>query len=291
MNCGSREGVVRKMDRDCSCLKDCFEKLHMSIERNIVSVLNKSFVECFLKCSECCKDINYVSEFSKLASMRLMETYKCNDGVKKLLSEVTKYINDLEEAAKKVFNNVFRYEVVLVSRLTVHGSSHHLPLDISLAWDSLFNVPYIPSSSIRGVVRAFFEENNIVVDGENLARLFGETEYSSSVIFFDAYPVDCKGENLVEADVITPHYSEVTGRIDEARSSPTPLVFPVLAPGTVLHVLVALKKSLNAKAQKKFLESIPEALKRGLGAKTLVGYGYVKVELLSSKVEKYESKS
>ncbi|MEM4777768.1 MAG: type III-B CRISPR module RAMP protein Cmr6 [Desulfurococcaceae archaeon] len=274
------------MDKNCICLNDCFEKSHMSIERNIVSVLNKSFVDCFLKCSECCKDIRYISEFSKLASMRLMEIYKCNDSVKSLLSEVKKYINNLEEAAKKVFSNVFRYEVKLVSRLTVHGSSHHLPLEISLAWDSLFNVPYIPSSSIRGVVRAFFEENNIVVDGVNLVDLFGKTEYSSSVIFFDAYPVDCNGENLVEADVITPHYSEVTGKIDEARSSPTPLVFPVLAPGTVLHILVALKKSLNAKAQEEFVNKVREALGKGLGAKTLVGYGYGEVKLSSSKVER-----
>ncbi|MEM1694829.1 MAG: type III-B CRISPR module RAMP protein Cmr6, partial [Ignisphaera sp.] len=87
------------------------------------------------------------------------------------------------------------------------------------------------SSSIKGVVRAFFEENN-VAEKSGIAKLFGDTEYSSDVVFLDAYPVGCEGENLVEADVITPHYNEVTGRIDEARSSPTPLVFPVLAPGT-----------------------------------------------------------
>ncbi|MEM4584671.1 MAG: RAMP superfamily CRISPR-associated protein, partial [Ignisphaera sp.] len=188
-------------DRGCSCLNDCFKSLAIFIHSNIVSVLSKSFVDCFLKCSEHCKGISYVSEFSRLASKHLMEIYRCNDHVKQLLEETKKYVDNLEEAAKQVFSNVFRYEVKLISRLTVHCSSRHLPLEISLAWDPVLNVPYIPSSSIRGVVRAFFEENN-VAEKSGIAKLFGDTEYSSDVVFFDAYPVGCEGENLVEADVI-----------------------------------------------------------------------------------------
>ncbi|MEM2389776.1 MAG: type III-B CRISPR module RAMP protein Cmr6 [Ignisphaera sp.] len=270
-------------DRGCSCLNNCFESSAISIHSNIVSVLSKSFVDCFLKCSECCKGISYVSEFSRLASRRLMEIYRCGDPVKRLLEETKKYIDNLEEAARQVFSNVFRYEVKLMSRLTVHCSSHHLPLDISLAWDPVLNVPYIPSSSIRGVVRAFFEENNVVVNSRNLAKLFGDTEYSSDVAFFDAYPVRCEGENLVEADVITPHYNEVAGRIDEARSSPTPLVFPVLAPGTVLHVVVVLKKPLGRELSGVFMDNVGKALGSGLGAKTSVGYGRIRVINVLSK--------
>ncbi|MEM1646483.1 MAG: type III-B CRISPR module RAMP protein Cmr6 [Ignisphaera sp.] len=270
-------------DRGCSCLNDCFESSAISIHSNIVSVLSKSFVDCFLKCSECCKDISYVSEFSRLASKRLMEAYKCNDHVKQLLEETKKYVDNLEEAAKQVFSNVFRYEIKLMSRLTVHCSSHHLPLEISLAWDPVLNVPYIPSSSIRGVVRAFFDENKVVVNSKNLAELFGDTEHSSDIVFFNVYPVRCEGENLVEADVITPHYNEVAGRIDEARSSPTPLVFPVLAPGTVLHVVVALEKPLEKELLSDFMNSVGKALESGLGAKTSVGYGRIRVINVLSK--------
>ncbi|MEM4628280.1 MAG: type III-B CRISPR module RAMP protein Cmr6, partial [Ignisphaera sp.] len=110
-----------------------------------------------------------------------------------------------------------------------------------------------------------------------------DTEYSSDVVFFDAYPVRCEGENLVEADVITPHYNEVAGRIDEARSSPTPLVFPVLAPGTVLHVVVALKKPLGRELSGVFMDNVGKALGSGLGAKTSVGYGRIRVINVLSK--------
>jgi len=273
---------VKERSRDCSCLTECFESSPMSIHVNVVSLLSKSFVECFLKCSECCKGVSYVSEFSRLASERLMKVYKCTDDVKRLLENIKKYIDELQRAAEQVFSSIIRYEVELESRLTVHGSSHHLPLQISLAWDPVLNVPYVPSSSIRGVTRAFFEKSiqeGEVSDGvEDLIKLFGDTKHFSDVVFFDAYPVECRGEHLVEADVITPHYSEVAGTIDEARSSPVPLVFPVLAPRTVLHVLVALRKPMDGNTLKIFMDKVREALESGLGAKTSVGYGRVKVK-------------
>ncbi|MEM4827778.1 MAG: type III-B CRISPR module RAMP protein Cmr6 [Desulfurococcaceae archaeon] len=272
---------VKERSRGCSCLTECFESSPMSIHVNVVSLLSKSFVECFLKCWERCKDIGYVSEFSRLASERLMEVYKCNDDVKRLLENIKRYLDELQRAAEQVFSSVIRFEVELESRLTVHGSSHHLPLQISLAWDPVLNVPYVPSSSIRGVVRAFVEGNiqggEVTGSIEDLVKLFGDTEHSSDVVFFDAYPVECRGEHLVEADVITPHYSEVEGTIDEARSSPVPLVFPVIAPRTVLHVLVALRKPVDGKTLENFMDKVREALESGLGAKTSVGYGRVKV--------------
>uniref|UniRef100_A0A7J3MYW0 Type III-B CRISPR module RAMP protein Cmr6 n=1 Tax=Ignisphaera aggregans TaxID=334771 RepID=A0A7J3MYW0_9CREN len=278
-----RDRSMREVGSNCSCLNDCLASSIKSVSNNIISILNKSFVDCFLKCSECCKDINYVSEFSKIASVRLMNIYRC-ESAKHLLSYTKEYVNKLVEAIKQVFHVVITFRVRLVSRLAVHCASHHLPLEISLAWDPVLNVPYIPSSSLRGVVRAFFEANNVVVHGRNLAELFGSTEYSSDIVFFDVYPVECGEEYLIEADVITPHYSEIEGVIDEASSSPTPLIFPVLAPGTELLVVVALKEPLEAGLLNGFVDNIGKALESGLGAKTSVGYG--RISVLSKKVEK-----
>ncbi|MEM4005894.1 MAG: hypothetical protein QXM43_09750, partial [Desulfurococcaceae archaeon] len=65
-----------------------------------------------------------------------------------MLSYTKEYVNKLVEAIKQVFHVVITFRVRLVSRLAVHCASHHLPLEISLAWDPVLNVPYIPSSSL-----------------------------------------------------------------------------------------------------------------------------------------------
>ncbi|MEM1635960.1 MAG: type III-B CRISPR module RAMP protein Cmr6 [Thermosphaera sp.] len=276
-----KKGVsARENNRDEGryCLKECFESSAIPIYKNIASALNKSFVECFLRCADHFKDVAYVSEFSKHVSERLMKIYECGGDAKVLLDETKKYIDNLEQATRQAFWGVFRYEASLQSRLTVHGSSHHLPLEISLAWDPLFNVPYIPSSSIRGVVRAFYGEND-----SHVADLFGDVDHMSNIVFFDAYPVRCEGRSLIEADVITPHYVEIAGRMDEARSSPIPLIFPVLAPGTVLHILVALKRPVENDLLSDFVNKVGKALESGLGARTSVGYGRICVKVLNKE--------
>ncbi|MEM4435665.1 MAG: RAMP superfamily CRISPR-associated protein [Thermosphaera sp.] len=179
---------ARKNSRDegSDYLYKMFQKFCNSLYENIASALNVSFVECFLECTDHSKDVAYVSEFSKYFSERLMEIYECDGNVKLLLDETKKCIDNSEKATRQAFWGIFRYEASLQSRLTVHGSSHHLPFEISLAWDPIFNVPYIPSSSIRGVVRAFYGEND-----SHAADLFGDVDHMSNIVFFDAHPVRC----------------------------------------------------------------------------------------------------
>ncbi|MEM4435666.1 MAG: hypothetical protein QXO22_01690 [Thermosphaera sp.] len=83
--------------------------------------------------------------------------------------------------------------------------------------------------------------------------------------------------------MITPHYVEIAGRIDEARSSPIPLIFPVLAPGTVLHILVALKRPVENDLLSDFINKVGKALESGLGARTSVGYGRICVKVLNKE--------
>lgn len=280
---GKNRDKTFSKDRNCKCLDECLESANPTLNSNTVSILNKSFVDCYLKCSECCKDIDYVSRFSEKASKLLMDVYSCKS-VGRLLGLVANYVNNLFEGVKQVFSTVFMINVRLLSRLAIHCSSKHLPLQISLAWDPVFNVPYVPSSSIKGVVRSYFMKNNIRIGGMEPEELFGTTEHQGELIFFDAYPVKCEGTYLVEADVIAPHYRELEGLIDEARSSPTPLVFPVIARGTELNIIVALGETLvkripsyNVNIIKELINNIASALEEGLGAKTSVGYGRIKV--------------
>jgi CRISPR-associated protein Cmr6 len=92
-----------------------------------------------------------------------------------------------------------------------------------------------------------------------------------ALIITDALPTSSA---VVEPDVITPHYKEPDVRED--RAEPTPLVFPVVKPGATFDFFVA-SRSIEARCAKEIYSLINEALAEGLGAKTRLGYGIVKL--------------
>ena len=70
--------------------------------------------------------------------------------------------------------NVFAIDARLVSKLLVYTGNPFLPLEISLAWDPILNLPYIPSSTIKGAVRSWIELYvGKSVDGVSLEEIFG----------------------------------------------------------------------------------------------------------------------
>ncbi len=118
--------------------------------------------------------------------------------------------------------------------------------EVGLAWDMLFDLPYIPGSSLKGLVRSWSLRGCAELDGvENrrkcaglvfqlfgatvgwaardeeaqwFADVFGEVPFvgreeggwAGLVAFYDAYPVERGtgrlGCGLLEPDVVTPHY-------------------------------------------------------------------------------------
>jgi len=164
------------------------------------------------------------------------------------------------------------------SRLVIDTRNPIFPLEISIAWDPMLNVPFIPSTSLKGRARAYFELNNVEVDGLKTYELFGTQSSEGVVLFTDAYPVSCRGKHLVEPDVLTPHYSEARYAIDEASASPVPIVFLTVSPRVTFRFLIAIDKKFKAETSVKVANEISKALSTGVGAKTAVGYGRLKVE-------------
>jgi len=284
----SVEGLPR-----CEAL-DGYLDLKVLASRNVVSAVSRAFVECFLEYLDRRRGHEilerYVSLFSREVTERLRWSYSC-DRVKGLLEESRRRVTEVYSFAKEVFGSAFMLQGVLQSRFLVHTRSPTLPLDVGLAWDPILNLPYIPASTVKGVVRAYLANNRI--DDLNVGELLGEggeEGHVSYVIFFDSYPVDCRG-TLVEPDVITPHYREVEGLIDETSVKPTPIVFPTIAPGTTIYFPVAInmkliKKPSSGNKVKKLedvntindlVDKIMRALESGIGAKTSLGYGYVRM--------------
>jgi CRISPR-associated protein Cmr6 len=272
-------------------LRDCIDgNLTNLINRNVITALVNTFVKCYEFYDESEVGVSYTSIFSRDASIKLYEEFKCSK-IGNLLVNSLKYINELYNVAREVFDAVFLLKLQLVSRLTISTRNPAIPLEISISWDPVLNLPYIPSSSLKGIARSYIESIKSNIDGVPITTFFGGSSSVGLAIFFDTYPIECSGDSLIEPDVITPHYKEVDGGVDEVSSSPTPIVYPTIAPNTVFATIIALKYSyeegkivIDPKKAYEFIRYVQEALTQGIGAKTTLGYGRIRPILSTSNV-------
>jgi CRISPR-associated protein Cmr6 len=178
--------------------------------------------------------------------------------------------------------------------VTGTGRSH--PVENGFVWHPTLGTPYLPGSSIKGMIRRWAEEA-----GESPARIsaaFGPDDQrdqddpavtdddaptprgAGHVIVFDAIPVK---PPRVEADVLTPHYANWTPEDPPGDwGSPVPVPFLVTAAGTdFLFAIVragsradAAGKDADTDLADDVWRWLTSALgERGAGAKTAVGYG------------------
>jgi len=288
-------------DRRDTEISKCVEGALTNIQsRNVVSAFIKAFTDCFIKHFEGGKEIkSYVTEFSRVATKKLYNELKCRN-IQNQLQQISAYLDTIYSQLTLLFDAVIRFRLVLHSRLSIDTKNPLLPLEISISWDPILNVPYIPASSLKGVVRTYLELNNIRdIDSIPIEVILGSASNSMSlipslIVFTDAYPVACSSteQSLIDPDVVTPHYKEVNKCIDEVCVEPTPLVFPTLAKGVELSFIMAIdygcdeidkKCKLTSNTAMKIAEYVKKALETGIGSKTSVGYGRVKVNIIKQQ--------
>jgi CRISPR-associated protein Cmr6 len=161
----------------------------------------------------------------------------------------------------------------LMTRLAIHlRSPYTSPLELGISWDPYWNLPYIPATSLKGAIRSSASRTNCLKD-------LGTLEEASSVVVLDAYPILCPhGRSLVTVDIINPHYREVEREVSEVESSPTPLAMLTVASGSAFRIaILATKRKRPACAEEELSRLVSEALRRGIGAKTSLGYGMFNV--------------
>jgi len=254
-------------------LKKCVEEVRLEPARvNVVSATSRAFVECYLKT----RVDDYIAHFSRLVSEAIYRAFECGR-ISEILTETSKRLDTIASSLAET-HHIFDMRLTTDSRLVIDTRNPIFPLEISIAWDPMLNVPFIPSTSLKGRARAYFELNNVEVDGLKTYELFGTQSSEGVVLFTDAYPVSCRGKHLVEPDVLTPHYSEARYAIDEASASPVPIVFLTVSPRVTFRFLIAIDKKFKAETSVKVANEISKALSTGVGAKTAVGYGRLKVE-------------
>ncbi|MGY0288937.1 MAG: type III-B CRISPR module RAMP protein Cmr6 [Candidatus Methanodesulfokora washburnensis] len=168
---------------------------------------------------------------------------------------------------------VFDFLGVTRSRLIVGMASDVFGkqiFEVGLSWDPLLNLPYIPASSLKGAFKSYVEE----MKRQDLVSLLGTKEEASSVVFLNSYPVSSK-YNLLVPEVTTPIYREQEEMIRETRAKPNPVIYPVVNKDVTFRILIGVKSEKKDISDQLRL-FLGDVLERGIGAKTLLGYGIIK---------------
>ena len=162
------------------------------------------------------------------------------------------------------------------------GGETILETDITLHY--LYGIPYIPSSALKGLTRAYvtgeieeYKSNKIENDNDVVKRIFGSQEHAGTVIFFDAMPDN--GKVAFAIDIMNPHYPEYYGgnKAPTNDQSPVPITFLTVTNTSFMFALAP--RNTNEKQHKTDVESVKTWLqdalqKYGIGGKTSAGYGY-----------------
>jgi len=236
-----------------------------------------------------------LNQLNRTLMMELVNAYKC-ENVRDLLANVAKHMDYVAKSLEELgYEVVFRGDMTLMSRLAINLRHPYTgPLEAGISWDPYWNLPYIPSSSLKGAIRAIAENTR-----PHCTKAFGDTEESSTIVVLDSYPTYCPGgKSLLTLDIINPHYREVEGEISEVESSPTPLTMLTVSTGVAFRVIVLVARNRLTtrcnKAPKDYVYVnkdckeacttddlkgiLMQALMEGIGAKTALGYGAFRME-------------
>lgn len=186
----------------------------------------------------------------------------------------------------------------------VVGLGHESVYETAITLHHIYGFPYIPASSIKGVLRSWIitqcfdkEAGNNTIDlagaeeralnDKGFVVLFGNTETQGSITFLDAYPTQSPN---IEPDVMNPHYGPYYGKkeklngdkeapVDYHNPVPIPFLTVVNTPfqfifGTQSTQTIETGKFAGKTNLAIIQKWLPQALmEHGIGAKTAVGYG------------------
>lgn len=187
-------------------------------------------------------------------------------------------------------------ELTTTSRL-LSGLGNGHPFETGFIWHRSLGVPFLPGSSVKGLLRAWLQYWSGAEGAElkkQIDELFGpDSENDSpsaaagSLIVFDALPLT---PPKLQADILTPHYGPYYD--DPVKNppadwySPVPVHFLTVAEGTKFLFGLAPRpgawrkasreeqKEKKAAAMRQGVDLLLEALEYlGAGGKTAVGYG------------------
>lgn len=179
----------------------------------------------------------------------------------------------------------------------VSGMGNAHPVENGFTWHPVYGTPYLPGSSVKGLLRAWMEVwANAEQSEEDRTHLIhtwfgrsagtdgkGDAGKAGDLIFLDALPIESP---RVSVDIMTPHmgkwYEQGGERITEESQpgdwhNPVPVPFLVASDARFVFSIVprtpeAQKEGLAEEA----MDHLKNALAwLGAGAKTAAGYGHM----------------
>jgi len=234
--------------------------------------------------------------FYSLQNKRMLDISKAKEKVYEFKSnnfqEANDYINKLNERQRQIADKSFT--LTTKSRLIV-GLGGGSALEVSIKLHFIYGFPYIPSSAIKGVLKAYkilklkkvnfdFEKyskfEKEIESGDKgseeigaFVRVFGNQQYKGDLIILDAIPEKFP---KLEEDIMNPHYPKYYND----KKPPTDDQYPV--PIKFLTVEKEEKFNFYFKNSQVYKEAFETDLKQdlieafnylGIGAKTGIGYG------------------
>jgi len=212
---------------------------------------------------------------------------------RQLLSSLHRRQNALAAA---VANSIWRRSAKSTAPfLTGTGMEH--PLENGFAFLNPYGLPYLPGSSVKGVLRRAVE---LLANGEfgdqcgwdaaAITTLFGYEAPSGeqnaprnrgSLIFWDVLPEPASGKLAV--DIMTPHYSHYyQGNSPPTDSGqPNPIMFLTVPPGSRFDFYVQCQTATLPEPLRNIWQSLLDSAFQhafdwlGFGAKTAIGYGHL----------------
>ena len=235
---------------------------------------------------------------------------KNNQTLKNLLDAKQKSQQHFCEIHEKTGYEFISFKAELKSPLiTGIGQTH--PNEVGMVFDHTMGIPYIPASSVKGIVRfahmleliksenleeytktdkdgEYIDESNLktkipaIFGGDADEEKEGEKKtkkLKGKVIFLDAYPEKIPD---LHVDIMNPHYgdyySDENGKTPPADYlDPTPIKFLTVKPGTkfIFRALVPKNSDLLETVKIAFKNALED---EGVGAKTAIGYGRFEIQ-------------
>jgi len=217
------------------------------------------------------------------------------EGKTEFLESFVKTFNENADA-KELFQETLARRVAALEPLRAqpHTSTSALivgigrwnPLEVGLTLDRFTGSPYLPGSTVKGLLRAAAVlvskgelpgDEALWTNAQVLTRVFGTEEQQGNFVFYDALPAQWP---VLEVDVMTPHhskYNDGSGPFAADWDEPVPVHFLRIKQGTRFLFW------FGPRDPKKAVKGDQQALGRlltaaldwlGAGAKTSSGYGW-----------------
>lgn len=141
----------------------------------------------------------------------------------------------------------------------------------------IYGFPYIPATAIKGIAHHYAKEKG----EQQIIDIFGSEDTDNpqrgKIIFFDAFPM---GEITLSPDIMNNHYPDYYDGAKKPPAdwqSPRPIFFLTLKNTSFKFVVGMKQKDYDTVLLEKAASLLKVALQeKGIGAKTAVGYGYMK---------------